>query len=231
MRTKVVFVDLGNTLYKYDNETEVETFHRVLSSLGIAKSVDEIKSARTSAEHEGEDLGLFSLYGKIRNDEYWYRWFSLILKHLGIHNKEVSKYVCSKWFDHLNCTLFPEVKRVLLRLKQMGLKIGLLTDASEEEISLILGKADLERCMFDIIVGTDTVKTIKPDPDFFRYALRKLKVKPEETLFVGDSIVSDYEGAENVGMKAVLLDRTGSKTKSYGLKTITSLEEIFEFCI
>ena len=131
----------------------------------------------------------------------------------------------------MDCALFPEVKDVLLRLKQMGLKIGLVTNAYEEEISIILGKANLEKDIFDIIVGTDTVKTVKPDPDIFRYALKKLKVKPEETLFVGDSIVDDYKGAENVGMNAVLLERTESKTKSCGLKTITSLEEIFEFCI
>ena len=51
------------------------------------------------------------------------------------------------------------------------------------------------------------------------------KVKPEETLFVGDSIVADYRGAENVGMYALLVDRS-EKQKESGLRTIKNLREI-----
>ena len=111
-----------------------------------------------------------------------------------------------------------------MRLKQIGLKIGLLTDAYEKEISIILGKADLDMDIFDIVVGTDTVMKVKPDPDFFRYALNKLEVQPEEAVFVGDSVDADYKGAENVGIHALLIDRTEKKHDE--LRTIKSLKEI-----
>jgi len=231
MRTKAVLFDLGNTLYKYDNKIEVKVFHRVLLSLGFAKSLGDINMARAHAEQEAEDLDFASLYGKIRGDEYWYRWFSLILKHLAIHSDKVARLICSRWFDHLDCSPFPEVKHVLSKLRQMGLKIGLVTNAYEEEISIILGKANLDLDIFDVIVGTDTVKKTKPDPEIFRYALNKLEVKPEEALFIGDSIKDDYKGAENMGMKAVLLERMGSKTKSVDTRIINSLDGIFNFCI
>ncbi|MGD8565255.1 MAG: hypothetical protein PVF96_02790 [Candidatus Bathyarchaeota archaeon] len=78
MTIKAVVFDLGNTLYRYDGETEAEVFQKVLFSLGIAKTVDEVKNTRLKAMQEARNLGLFSLYGKIRNDEFWYRWFSLI---------------------------------------------------------------------------------------------------------------------------------------------------------
>ena len=225
MPIKAVLFDLGNTLYRYDGETEAEVFHRVLLSLGITKTVDEVKNTRLKAMQEAKKRGLISLYGKIRNDEFWYRWFSLILEHMDIYDDKISKVVCSRWFDYLDCSLFPEVKSVLLRLKQMGLKVGLLTNASEEEISIILGKANLDLNIFDIIVGTDTVIKVKPDPNFFRFVLKKLKVKPEEAIYVGDELEADYKGAKNVGMHALLIDRT-EKHKQGDLKTIRNLKEI-----
>jgi len=221
---------MGNTLIKYDVETEAEVFRRVLFSLGISKSVIEIKMAIMNAKQEAKDLDLLSLFGKMRCEEYWYRWDSLVLKHLNIDNDEIAKLVQTRWFDHLECSLFPEVKRVLLRLKQMGLKIGLVTTAYEEEIPLILGKANLEIDMFDIIVGADTVKKVKPDPDVFRYALKKLKVRPKESLFIGDLIDADYEGAEKVGIRAFLIKRKEAEgKKEIGLRTITNLKEIFRY--
>ena len=75
MTIKAVLFDLGNTLYRYDGETEAEVFHRVLLSLGITKTVDEVKNTRLKAMQEAKKRGLISLYGKIRNDEFWYRWF------------------------------------------------------------------------------------------------------------------------------------------------------------
>ena len=84
--------------------------------------------------------------------------------------------------------------------------------------------------MFDIIVGADTIKKVKPDPDAFRYALRELKVRPEETLFIGDNIDADYRGAEEVGIKALLIERREvDSKKTRGLRTITNLKEIFRY--
>lgn len=228
MRTKAVLFDLGNTLVKHDVETDAEVFRRILFSLGISKSLEDIKMAIMNTKQEAKDLDLHSLFGKLKCEEYWYRWDSLVLKHLNVSNNEIAKLIQARWLDHLECSLFPEVKKVLSRLRQMGLKIGLIATAYEEEIPIVLGKANLEIDIFDIIVGVDTVKKLKPDPDVFRYALKKLKVKAEESLFVGDHVDADYRGAENVGMKAILIDRTESKDKS-SLRTITSLEEIFQY--
>jgi len=223
---KAVLFDLGNTLVKYYVGSPEEVFQRVLASLGISRSVDEIKKATLSAEQEAKHLSLLSSYGKIECEEYWRKWNSLVLKRLNIaKNEEIAKIVQSKWFDHVDCTPYPEAKEVLLRLKQVGLKVGLISTAYEEEIALILEKANLEHKIFDIIVGADTIEKAKPHPDVFRYALKELKVKPYETMFIGDSIHADYEGARNVGLQAVLLNRTKNK-KVHGLQTITNLKEI-----
>lgn len=217
---------MGDTLIEPDVVHQGEVFQRILNSLGIFKSLDEVKMAISSAEKEAEDTNLLSLFGKIQCEEYWYKWDALVLKHLGIaENEELAETVQSKWFDFMSFTLYPESNKVLRELRKRGLVLGLISNGYEEEIHFILEKVNLEKTAFDIIVGVDTAQCMKPHPDIFKYALRKLKVRPEEAMFVGDEIELDYKGAKNVGMYALLIDRT-EKPKQSGLRTIKSLGEI-----
>lgn len=225
MTIKAVLFDMGNTLIKYDYGAPEEVFQRVLSSLGISRSLDEVKKAFLNAEKEAEDINLPSSSGKIKCEDFWYQWDSLVLKHLKVEeNKELPRTVHSKWMDFVNCTLYPEVREVLSELKRRELKVGLISNAYEEEINLVFERAGLKKATFGIIVGVDTIKKVKPDPDIFRYAIGKLNVKLEEAMFVGDSVDVDYKGAENAGIYALLIDRT--EKQQSGLKTIKNLKEI-----
>ncbi len=48
----------------------------------------------------------------------------------------------------------------------------------------------------------------KPSPEFFRMALSDLEVRPEMASMVGDDILTDVQGAQNMGMKGILV-KTG----------------------
>jgi beta-phosphoglucomutase-like phosphatase (HAD superfamily) len=73
LTTKAVLFDMGNTLIKFDVGSPEEVFHKVLASMGIIRSVDEIKRAFLNAEEEAKNLNLLSLFGKIQREEYWYK--------------------------------------------------------------------------------------------------------------------------------------------------------------
>lgn len=230
MTVKAVLFDMGNTLIKYNNEPE-EIFQKVLDSMGFSRSTEEIKEALSKTEQEFESLHLQHLFGKIPSTEYWNKWNCAALKHLNIlQNETLGRQVQDRWFDHLDWEAYPHAKETLLRLKQMGLKTGLVTTAYEKEIDLILRGANLQKKNFDVIVGADTIREVKPHPNVFRHALRRLEVRPEEALFVGDSIDADYKAAESVRIKAVLVLRTTNNIdKASNFRTIRSLEEIFQF--
>lgn len=51
---------------------------------------------------------------------------------------------------------------------------------------------------FDGIATSFEAKVLKPDPKIFEYSIQQFKFKPEETLFLDDSIVN-IESAENCG--------------------------------
>lgn len=227
---KAVLFDMGNTLIKYSSQPE-EVFQKVLGSIGISRSVEEVKRAIAETDREFQNLCHQHLFGKIPSTEYWNRYNSCVLRHLNIPKNEMLTFqVQERWFNHLEWEAYPYAEKTILELKQMGLKTGLITTAYEEEIDLILGRADLQKDLFDVIVGADTIREVKPHPNVFRHALRRLEVGPNETLFVGDSIDADYKAAESVRIKAVLVLRTTNNIdKASNFRTIRSLEEIFQF--
>jgi putative hydrolase of the HAD superfamily len=77
---------------------------------------------------------------------------------------------------------------------------------------------------FDVIVCIDSCNCAKPDKQIFLYTLNKLEIKPSEAVFVGNSIVYDYEGALGAGIKPLLIDREGKLPNKYD--KIASLTEL-----
>jgi len=54
--------------------------------------------------------------------------------------------------------------------------------------------------LFGVMVDSQRVGAEKPDPAIFQAALGPLGAGPETTLFVGDSLRRDREGARRMGM-------------------------------
>ena len=229
MGIKAVLFDLGNTLVKlWIPET---VYHRILTSFKINRSIEEIREALVKAQKDSERLKYEQLFGKIPYEEYWNKRDGLLLRHLGLPpDRKLLKKIQTRWFDYAECPLFPDVNPVLSKLRERGLKMGIISTAYEQDIDAITQKTGLQKELFEVIVGADTLKKTKPDPEVFKYALTKLKVKPQETLFVGDEIDADYRGAENAGIHALLIQRTENKTsQTSDLSTIASLEEVFKY--
>jgi putative hydrolase of the HAD superfamily len=61
----------------------------------------------------------------------------------------------------------------------------------------------------------------KPSPEIFKYALEKLGLSPEETVFVGDTVDADIQGAGKVGMRTVYIERRPQKDLEKATPTVT----------
>jgi putative hydrolase of the HAD superfamily len=57
--------------------------------------------------------------------------------------------------------------------------------------------------LFAVLVDSHRVGAEKPDPAIFRVALETLDAAPETTVFVGDSLRRDREGARRTGMRFI----------------------------
>jgi putative hydrolase of the HAD superfamily len=57
--------------------------------------------------------------------------------------------------------------------------------------------------LLDVLVYSEEVGLRKPDPEIFLHACRRLDVEAVATMYVGDNLVTDVQGAANVGMTTV----------------------------
>lgn len=79
---------------------------------------------------------------------------------------------------------------------------------------------------FEGVVTSARVGYRKPHPAIFEAALRLGTGAAEETLMVGDNPRADVEGGRAVGLRPVLIDRTGAARKVDGGVVISSLLDL-----
>ena len=105
-------------------------------------------------------------------------------------------------------TLFPGAAELLRGLKRAGVKTAIVSTKRGDTIEIILERLGLADTV-DLVIGSADVKRHKPDPEGLLFALNKLGVKPEDSLFCGDTIL-DAGAAKNAGTRfaAVLLGTT-----------------------
>jgi phosphoglycolate phosphatase len=82
--------------------------------------------------------------------------------------------------------LFPGCLELLKNLSQAGIKLGILSAASTEEVKNFVATHNLGD-YFQVEMGVDDGPN-KPDPALFIQTCQKLGVKPGATLMVGDSV-------------------------------------------
>jgi 2-haloacid dehalogenase len=108
----------------------------------------------------------------------------------------------AKWDD---LTPWPEVPRVLIRLRKQGLRLGVITNCSIE-----LGTRAAARCgiSFDAVLTAEDVGFYKPRPEPYHRILAALDVTAHQALFVAGSS-ADVAGAAAVGMQVIWHNRIG----------------------
>ena len=218
---KAVLFDLGGTLV---STTEIpEVYKRILEAHGITRSIEEISHAHEETEKHLDIQELAVLF-----KEYWIRWNLQILNRLGINEnvEALAEAIADRWWDYSEVMLHADVEEALQKLRVMGLKMGIVTNGLESDYREILRKVGLLD-FFDVKVGIDNVGKMKPDRDMFLYALNELEVLPSETLFVGDELMADYEGAKKAGLTPLLIDR--DNVISSDVEKIRSLTEIMNY--
>lgn len=115
---------------------------------------------------------------------------------------------------------YPGTKRTLVKLKEKGLKLAVVSDANRLKVWIRLSLMRLDD-FFDVVVTLEDTGRMKPSKLPFKAALKKLKIKPEECLMVGDMPNRDIKGAKALGMKTCLANygyMDGLKAKKSKLK-------------
>ena len=102
--------------------------------------------------------------------------------------------------------LFPESIDVLTQLKERGFELGIISNFDTRFFQVVreLGINQF----FDSVTISSLAGAAKPAAKIFSYALEQHALLPEEALHVGDHRIEDFEGAQQVGLHALLIDRS-----------------------
>lgn len=78
------------------------------------------------------------------------------------------------------------INDMLATLKNKGYKLGIVTGKSKKSFNISLEKLDMDD-YFDVTITGYDVNRAKPDPEGLFKALTELNVRPEDSLYIGDS--------------------------------------------
>lgn len=144
------------------------------------------------------------------DDEIWFRFTERIVRGMG--GDADSAYACAveitrAWERHENFELYDDVPDALTALRAAGFRLGLVSNASRDVREFALHHG------LDVDAGISSFHhgRTKPHASIFRAVLDLLDVEPAEAVMIGDTIADDIEGALALGMRAILLDREGTR--------------------
>lgn len=111
--------------------------------------------------------------------------------------------------------LFPGAFKLLDDLSRTSVKVGLCTNKPDEATREILTSFQVVD-YFDAIVGGTSGFPKKPDPAGMWACLERMGVKPQQALYVGDS-VTDVTLARNAGLTIVVMSYGYEATPAHEL--------------
>ena len=171
---------------------------------------------------------LWELYraDQITKDDLNRTRFLKPLEHYGIHDIELADHLSEDyvyWSPRI-VRLVPGTLELLEYLKPKY-HLHLITNGFQEVQHTKLSGAGLEP-YFDTLTVSEEVGVKKPNPEIFRYALRKASATAEESLMIGDEMAFDIDGARAAGMDTLFFNPTGAPTEGSRTYEVRDLLEI-----
>lgn len=226
MKREFVLFDLGNTLMYFDSE-----WSRVLpeSNTALLKSLH-----KDGIRVEDQDFlrlieARLQEYYQARDTEFLeyttgYMLLSL-LSELGY--PEVPERVLQRALRAMYAVtqahwqLEDDAKPTLEALLKRGCRLGLISNAGDDQdVQTLVDKFGL-RPYFDVILTSAAQGIRKPNPRIFWNALQRLGAAPAQALMVGDTLGADILGARNAGIFSVWITRRADKAANQAhLETI-----------
>ena len=218
-----IIFDLDDTLCDYRKATEnaKSPINEVLDAHGI-----DIHAFWERFNHVKRPLFRQFADGAITRDEYRIRRFADVLEGSHARFRELSaelNHIYMQETNH-NIELFSDTIPLLKALRAKNIEAVILTNGPSDGQRAKFESLGLSRYIQRIYIGEE-IGFSKPNRKAFEVVLRDLGVPASDVLMVGDSIENDINGAEQVGIKAVLIDR-GDFHGEYAGARIGTLSEV-----
>jgi 2-haloacid dehalogenase len=119
------------------------------------------------------------------------------------HYSDLIQAYHDNWRESIGAALSGTVE-LMKRLKEAGYLVYGLSNWSAETFPLVREKFDFFSLLDDIIISGE-VGTIKPEPEIFQVALRRIGRPAQECLFIDDAS-ANIDQAQKIGFVTVLFE-------------------------
>ena len=215
---QTVIFDVGGTLLGFEDDMPFQKFldsvdipHDFISGEDLRLNMLEMLSTR---RNEAVGLG---------NEDQINDWWRSIFDELFPKCPNIARAMWELFKCHYFESLFPDTLPALQRLRAYGVPMGIISNYGKTLLDLLI-QFELDR-YFDFAIVSANEGVAKPDPKIFELGLAAARSSASEVLYVGDNVIDDIEGANNVGIDAVLINRPGRQPSTAPLM-IDSLLDI-----
>ncbi len=204
-----VLFDAGATLLCADPPIEV-VYGRAFARDGARSAPEQLRSVLESTWREIRERKLPDRYGGAVGERgFWEAYVRRARFHLD--GGEVSPRCFGELAEHFLSpgawSVYPDVAPVLAELRGRGYTLAVVSNW-DSTLGRLLDVHGLSGSFSAVLISA-VEKSAKPHAEIFRRACRRLGLRADEALHVGDSLEEDYEGARSAGLSALLLDREG----------------------
>ena len=164
-------------------------------------------------------MGEYVQFWHITGDALDYALESLGIEDAALRQKLMDLY--------LRLDTFPEIKGMLARLKDGGMKTAILSNGSPDMLNSAVEGAELGE-QLDVVISVDGLGIYKPHPTVYQLAVDTLEVPADRICFIS-SQGWDVSGAAAFGFRVVWCNRYAQKPERLPGKpvhTVTTLAEL-----
>ena len=226
---RAVLLDAGETLL-YAPQADAIIAAMVAGETEAASTATELRAAWNSVEPEAQariKAGERPTLSTARSQRFWFWFYGRLLTELGVppdRHGALAAAFYERFITLDTWDVYDDSRPCLEQLRRTGVTLVLVSNW-ESWLEPLLHHRRIHH-YFDALTISGQVGAEKPDAAIFHTALAQSGATAEEAAHVGDSITSDVEGAQAVGIRPVLLDRSGSLTPPPGVPVLRSLSDL-----
>lgn len=223
---KAVFFDAIKTLFR-PYPSEIGLYQKVIFE-ATGNNLSEVEIGPILEQAMAETEALSANFEK--SIQQWEYFPSRVAELIGCEKDSCTdigtKIRYETWGNPDNYRLFDDILPTLELLKEKGIYIACVSN-EDGWLPDFFDHFGITQ-YFEFVLTSAEVQIEKPNPEIFEIALARTNFLASEVLFVGDGVISDYEGSHTVGMKPLLIDRD-SLNKDNNIVAVSDLTKIMEF--
>lgn len=217
---KAIFIDFYGTVVYEDGEV-IEIVTKEIFDTGIASNTSEIASYWWKEFQNA----FINSYGENFQTQRVLEYQSLekTIKHF--QSTVDAKKLSDRMFDYwIRPSIFEESTTFF---ENCPVPIYIVSNIDRSDILKAIEFHGLKPAG---VFTSEDAEAYKPRKELFELALKETRLSPDEVIHIGDSLSSDVQGANDVGIDAIWINRSGRDVPE-GVVAVNNLMEVFDIYV